>query len=162
MLDELVAVAFASSVARSNEATEMSITSPLVPFCQRHTVPRAATASAAGVPAPGLHEPSRLKLGLKSYIVCSDTRVVQGTSTGVDDDVALGSVGSVPGVGVALPDGVAVLGVVGAGSGVVQPVSSADATSRADADVTRTGERRAMPPFWPRYGRKPGRDGRGG
>ncbi len=161
MLDELVAVAFASSVPSSNEATEMSITSPLVPFCQRHTVPRAVTASAAGVPASGLHEPSRLKLGLKSYIVCSDTRVVQGTSTGVDDDVALGSVGSVPGVGVELSDGM-VLGVVGAGSGVVQPVSSADATSRADADVTRTGERRAMPPFWPRYGRKPGRDGRGG
>jgi len=87
---------------------------------------------------------------------------VQGTSTGVDDGVALGSVGSVLGVGVELSDGVVVLGVVGAGSGVVQPVSNTDATSRADADVTRTEERRAMPPFWPRHRRKPGHDGRGG
>src|SRR5690606_17556462 len=98
-------------------------------------------------PASGVNGPSRLKLGLKSYIVCSETSVSHGMSTGVDDGVAAGSLGSAPGVGVSLPDAVGLR--VGSGSGVVHAVRSRDAASRADADVTARAGRRSMCPLSP-------------
>lgn len=69
---------------------------------------------------------------------------MHGTSTGIELGAPGVSDGSALGVGVELAFGVALR--VGAGSGVVHPANNTDATSRADAEVTRAAAR-GMPPF---------------